>query len=250
MADTNVRNSFSRLLKFPPHKDITEINKFIVSGCFTRNASEVFDFIKRQGYNSDITSVYSYIKCIEEQLNTAKAKFGDDLEIDFFCDVAGTVCFESFMHAYDKDTFYHEMIKFSPEFNFHGGFAKIKRRAFMAIKEKELQKTGNSISVYLGALDIALKKIGVNPEEEINGMSKSIVVMLYIMKSIGGIQMYLPKGDILTRMINEVEIYTDGYLMDGQSVARKHGITQKTVNIVSKRVAQAMREYEGRHEAN
>lgn len=245
MVNTNVKNSFSNLLKSPPHKDITAINKFIVSGCFSRTTPEILEFIKRSGYKSDITSTFHYVKLIKEQLDTAKEKFGQDIEIEFFCDVAGTMYFEDFMHVYDKDSFYHEMVKFNPEFNFHGDLAKIKRRAFMALKDSELKKVGGNISIYLGALELALKKIGVDPEEEINGMSKSIVAMMYIMRAIGGIQIYLPKGDILNRMINEVDIYTDGYMMDSQSIARKYGVTFKTVSTVSKRVRDAIKEYEG-----
>jgi Mor family transcriptional regulator len=60
---------------------------------------------------------------------------------------------------------------------------------------------------------MALKKIGVNPDEEINGTSKSAVATMHLMDSIGGIQFYLPKNHSLKRIINDVDMYMDSFKM-------------------------------------
>ena len=245
MANTNVKNSFNRLLQFPPHKDITTINKFIVSGSFTRSSREIFDYIKKVGYESDITSIFKYINLIKSQLNLANETFGDEVDIDFFCDVAGTSYFEHFICTYGQDSFFDEMAELNPMFNFKGHLSKIKQNAFMALKNVEFKKTGDSVSLYLGALEVALKRIGVNPNDEINGVSKSIIALLYVMNTIGGTMLYLPKGDALNRVITDVDIYIDNHRMDAGSVALKYGVTYKTVSIASKRVREAIKLYEG-----
>ena len=248
MANINVRNSFSRLLEQAPHKDISAINKFILSGCFTKKTSEVYGFIKRMGYTCNNNVIKKHVELVKSQLAEVQNKFGPEVELEFFCDVAGTSFFNDFIHVYDKDSFYQEMISFNPDFKFTGDLANIKRRAFMAMKEKEFQHVGEGISVYLGALELALKKIGVNPEEEINGMSKSVIAMICIMRVIGGMQLYLPKGDIFNRVLNQVDMYVDSFRMEPQALARKYGVTFKTVITASKIVSGAIKEYEGKNE--
>lgn len=248
MTNINLKKSFSRLLQFAPNKDITRVNKFIVSGCFARKTREVLEYIKRAGYDSDLTSVCNYMKLVKEQFSTTQQKFGQEIEIDFFCDVAGTKCFDDFITNYDKRDFYQQMINFNPDLNFSGDLSNIKRRAFMAVKDRELKSVGEGASIYLDALEMALKKIGVNPEDEINGVSKSVIALSYIMDAIGGTQLYLPKSDILGKIINEVGMYADGFKMDSQSVARKYGVTFNTVSKVSKRVSDSIKIYEGANE--
>ncbi len=248
MTNTNLKKSFSRLLQFAPNKDITRINKFIISGCFARKTREVLEYIKRTGYESDITRVSNYIKLVKEQFSAMQYKFGQEIEVDFFCDVAGTKYFDDFIKNYDKNDFYQRMTNFNPDLNFTGDLSDIKRRAFTAVKEQELKGLGEGASIYLDALEMALKKIGNNPEDEINGVSKSVIALSYIMDAIGGTQLYLPKSDILGKIINEVGIYIDGFKMDSQSIARKYGVTFKTVNKVSKHVSDSIKNYEGANE--
>ncbi|OUE63905.1 hypothetical protein AZ002_000821 [Citrobacter freundii] len=82
------------------------------------------------------------------------------------------------------------MTNFNPDLNFTGDLSDIKRRAFTAVKEQELKGLGEGASIYLDALEMALKKIGINPEDEINGVSKSVIALSYIMDAIGGTQLY------------------------------------------------------------
>lgn len=245
---SDAKNPFYLLLKHPPHKDISAINTFIITGCFTRQTNEVLEFIRRTGYDSDMTSTLHYINFVKKQLKQAVDKFGESIEIDFFCDVAGTKYFDDFMLSYDNGEFYKDMTAFSPDLNFTGDAAKIKRRAFLAVMSKRLSCEHPGISYFNDALEEALKKIGVNPQDEINGVSKSVLATMHLMDSIGGIQIYLPKAHPLKCAINDIGIYADSFKMDLKSIALKHGVTNKTVSAVIHRVRKAIKEYEGINE--
>lgn len=241
-----MKTSFNALLALAPHKDITAINKFITSSCFTCTGQDTLSFIRKMGYRFNLSDTSVYIGLVKKQFEEACTKFGDTVEIDFFCDVAGTKYFEDFMAVYDKDSFYQEMINFNPDFNYTGNLKSIRSRAFTAVREKDLQNPGEGISYLIGALENALKKIGVNPEDDMNGMTKSLRMAMSIMNDIGGMQFYLPKGDLLKRVVNKIDIYTDSYTMGTQQLAIKYGVSFKAIILVIKSVKQAMKEYEGK----
>ena len=79
-----------------------------------------------------------------------------------------------------------------------------------------------------------------------NGMTKSLRMAMSIMNDIGGMQLYLPKGDLLKRVVNKIDIYTDSYTMGTQQLAIKYGVSFKAIILVIKSVKQAMKEYEGK----
>ncbi|HDK6067980.1 TPA: hypothetical protein M4Z47_006164 [Klebsiella variicola] len=241
-----VNTNFNTLLAQAPHKDITAINKFITSSCFTRTGQETLSFIRKMGYRYNLCDTSIYIRLVKEQFEEARRKFGDSVEIDFFCDVAGTKYFEDFMAVYDKDSFYQEMIYFNPDFNYTGNLKSIRNRAFTAVREKDLQNPGEGVSYLIGALENALKRIGVNPEDEMNGMTKALIMAMTVMNDIGGMQFYLPKGELLKRVVNKIDIYTDSYTMGTQQLAIKYGVSFKAITLVIKSVRQAIKEYEGK----
>lgn len=244
MDNIKSKATLSKLLQFAPHHDITRINKFIVSGCFARHSQDVLKYIKHVGYSGSLKSVSNHTTLIKQQFEIAQQKHGQEIEIDLFCDVAGTKYFDVFMDNYDKPDFYQQMMVCNPDFHFSGDLSKLKKLAFAAIKDNEFQGTGEGVSYLLDALDIALKKIGVNSEDEINGVSKSIIVASHIMDTIGGVQFYLPKGDILGKLLTDIGIYIDGFRMSNQDIARKYGVTFNTAIATSRRVSKAIKNYE------
>lgn len=246
MSRATIQNSFSQLIKYPPHKDITVINKYIITGCFTFKVKDVIDFINKTGYESSHFVVDEYIKSVKTQLDEAQNKLGDEFDIEFFCDVAGTELFPDFISAHSQSNPYEELVKFNPDLNFSGNRSKLKQRAFIAVRNKEFKNIYEGVSYINNAIEMALKKIGVNPDEEINGTSKSAVATMHLMDSIGGIQFYLPKNHSLKRIINDVDMYMDSFKMDYKKIAIKHGVNFRTVRTVIKRVHDAIKEYEGK----
>lgn len=248
MARATVKDSFDSLLKYPPHKDITAINKFIVTGCFIRTTADILSFIKRSGYNTNLTYTLSYVNLIKSQLSKASKKFGERVEIDFFCDVAGTKNFDDFMNLCDKDDFYQGMIKYNPDYNSCGGISNLKRKAFQAVLSAQTKDEFVGVSYITEALEHSLKKIGINPFDEINGISKSSILTMHLMDCIGGIQIYLPKSHPLKRIIADIDIYEDSFKMEFKQMAIKYGLTYKTISLVMRRTLAAIKEYEGANE--
>lgn len=243
-----MKTNFNTLLAQAPHKDITAINKFITSSCFTCTGQETLLFIRKTGYRYSLCDAVLYIKKVKEQFEEACSKFGGSVEVDFFCDVAGTKHFDDFMAVYDKDSFYQDMINYNPEFNYSGDLKKIHNRALRAVRDKDFQSYGEGIHNIMEALERALKKVGINPSEDINGTSKVIAATMQILEDIGGMQLYLPRSDALKRTVNKVDIYTDSYRMEPRQLAVKYGVTDKTVYLAIKYVKQAIKEYEGSNE--
>lgn len=236
--------SFNTLLSLAPHRDITAVNKFILSSCFTCCTQKLVSYIQRLGYISYPEEARNHIVLIKQQFENAREKFGNEIETDFFCDVAGTRFFEDFMLLYNKDSFYQEMINFNPDFNYTGNLKKIRARALTSIRCKELQHQSEGVTYIMDALDSALRKIGVNPLEDISGTNKLIVATMCILDDIGGMQFYLPKGEVLKRITNRTNIYTDSFIMSTQQLAVKYGVSYKTVHNTIRSVEKAIKEYE------
>lgn len=243
-----MKTNFNTLLAQAPHKDITAINKFITSSCFTCTGQEALLFIRKNGYRCNLSDSTLYIQKVKEQFEEARTKFGNNVEVDFFCDVAGTKYFEDFMAVYDKDSFYQDMINYNPEFNYSGTLRKMRDRALRAVRDKDFQSYGDGIHNIMEALERALKKIGINPTDDISGTSKVVAATMQILDDIGGMQLYLPRSDALKRTVNKVNIYTDSYNMSPKQLAVKYGVTDKTVYLAIKYVEQAIKEYEGSNE--
>jgi hypothetical protein len=79
-----IQNSFNQLIKYPPHKDITAINKFITSSCFTRTGKDVLILSVKWDTESNHFVVDEYIKSGKKQFEEAQNKFGDEFDIEFF----------------------------------------------------------------------------------------------------------------------------------------------------------------------
>lgn len=235
---------FKNLLDSAPHKDIRKINQHIINSCFTCKVDELITFIRRLGYTTHAQMVREYIAELKKQFDSASERYGDRLEIDYFCDVGGTVFFDDFMHVYDKDDFYNEMVKFNPDFIFNGELKDIRRKALTAIQRKQFSSVGEGSLFLMDSLSTGLKKIGVDPEKEIGGLSKLFIVAMSMMESIGGAQFYLPKGIELMRIVNSVDIYIDSYTMNSRDMAVKYGVSYKSIYHVIKAVRLAMKEYE------
>lgn len=58
----------------------------------------------------------------------------------------------------------------------------------------------------MGAIEAALKKIGVDPQEEVNSTTKIFIATKAFLEVVGGIQFYLPKADSLSRIMKK-QIY-------------------------------------------
>lgn len=236
--------TFKKLLEGAPHKDISAANRFIVSSCFTCSVDNLVSFVHRLGYRLGAQLAKEHIVLVKNQFTLATEKFSDKFELDYFCDVAGTDFYHDFMLVYDKDNFYQEMIKFNPEFSFTGDLSKIRRRALAALRSKSFSDVGQGVSYVMSAVDTALKKIGVDPEDEVGGLSKLMVTTLSLMDEIGGMQFYLPKAQELNKIINNLNIYVDSYHMKTSELSIKYGLSFKGVHQVTGRVRAAIKEYE------
>ncbi|MGE0936675.1 Mor transcription activator family protein [Yersinia enterocolitica] len=243
--------SFKKLLLCAPHADISKVNKYIVSRCFTCLTDDVVSYVNRLGYIFAAQPAREHVILLKEQFKVASETFGDKFELDYFCDVGGTEFFQDFMCAYDKDFFYQEMIKFNPDFNFTGDLSKIRRRAMIALRSESFSDIGQGVSYVMGAIEAALKKIGINPNDDIGGVSKLIITTMSLMDDIGGMQLYLPKAQELNKLANNINIYVDSYSMKTSALSLKYGLSYKSIHSVTKRVRTAIKKYEdGSHEVN
>ncbi|EPB4371652.1 Mor transcription activator family protein [Citrobacter freundii] len=236
--------SFNTLLSLAPHKDITAVNKFILSSCFTCNSRKLVSYIQKLGYVSYQEEACNHIALIKKQFEQVQEKFGNEIETDFFCDVAGTAFFQDFMLIYNKDSFYQDIMSFNPDFNYTGNIKHLRERAVAAVRYKEFQHPGDGLTYIMDALDTALKKAGINPHEEFSGTTRLIVATMSILNDIGGMQFYLPKGEVLKKITNRTHIYTDSFTMGTQQLAIKYGISYKAVHTTIKSVEKAIKEYE------
>lgn len=79
-----MKQKLNALLLQAPHKDITAINKFITSSCFTSTVQDTLSFIRKMGYEHSLSDTSVYINLIKKQFEKAREKFGDCVEVDFF----------------------------------------------------------------------------------------------------------------------------------------------------------------------
>ncbi|MGK3349455.1 Mor transcription activator family protein [Escherichia coli] len=96
----------------------------------------------------------------------------------------------------------------------------------------------------MGAIEAALKKIGVDPQEEVNGTTKIFIATKAFLEVVGGIQFYLPKADSLSRIIKKANIYADSYVMSPAELAIKYGESGKSIYTTIKHVGAVI----GNHE--
>ncbi|EKH9632806.1 hypothetical protein PAL15_002399 [Salmonella enterica] len=236
--------SFTEVLKQPPHKDISRTNKYIVSQGFSCGPDLLINFLSRLGYSFSPQLAKTYISSLKKQFDEFCEKRKDESDIEYFYDVGGTPFYSELIAFCLSDDFYNKAVKFNPELNFSGELSGLKKRVFRALKEKEFRNIGSGVLYLTSAVDMALKKIGVNPYDEINNLSKSQIVAMSMMNDIGGMQFYLPKGRELECVINRVDIYIDSLRMDYRDVAIKYGISNKSVFTLAERVRTAIKEYE------
>lgn len=240
MAD----RSFKKLLENPPHKDISKLNRFFVESGLTASVDDVVRFANRLGYIFAAEHAREHRFLLKKQLNQAEKQLGDDFDLNFFCDVAGTGFFNDFMEFHGVDDFYQKAINFIPDININGEFSSLKKKALIAVRHQKFSKIYTGIDYVERALHTSLKRIGVNPNDEILGLSKSLTLTMLLMDEIGGIQFYLPKAFELQKIISDVDMYIDSFSMDARTAALKYGVSYKTVHTVAKRISSAMKEYE------
>lgn len=238
------KQTFKNLMLTPPHNDITAINKFIVSSCFARDICDVMSYIGKMGYACNYNEVSEHVKLIEKQFHAVKHEQGCGCEIDVFCNVAGTALFNEFMSVCGKKTFYLDAMKFEPDF-FSGGPVKhIRKTAIIALLRNETKILPESVTMIMGAIEAALKKIGVDPQEEVNSTTKIFIATKAFLEVVGGIQFYLPKADSLSRIMKKASIYADSYVMSPAELAIKYGESGKSIYTTIKHVGAVIGNYE------
>ncbi|WP_407219772.1 Mor transcription activator family protein [Escherichia coli] len=89
-----------------------------------------------------------------------------------------------------------------------------------------------------------MKKIGVDPQEEVNSTTKTFIATKAFLEVVGGIQFYLPKADSLSRTIKKANIYADSYVMSPAELAIKYGESGKSIYTTIKHVGAVI----GNHE--
>ncbi|WP_262017354.1 Mor transcription activator family protein [Serratia liquefaciens] len=236
--------SFRKLLQMPPHKDISRVNRLVIESSFTLTTDELVRIINRLGYAFAAEQAREHNILLKSQLESASEKFGDDFDLDYFCDVGGSDLFNDFMELHGSEDFYTKALDFNPDYNINGELASLKRKALVAVRHQRFSKTHECIDYVEGAFQKALKKIGVNPNDEISGVSKSLILTMSVMNDIGGMQFYLPKAVELHKTISDVDMYIDYFSMSLREASLKYGVSFKTISTVVKRVRAAIKEYE------
>ncbi|MEQ9864021.1 Mor transcription activator family protein [Pectobacterium aroidearum] len=238
------KGSFKRLLNLPPHRDISNANRFVIERAFTLSGDELVREVNRLGYDFSAEHAREHIKLLKKQIEIAVSKFGENFDLECFCDVGATNLFDEYLSMHDDSDFYKKALIFNPDYNIKGELSSLKRSALIAVRHQRFSKSHSGIDYFYGACENALKKIGVNPNDEISGVSKSLILTMEVMAVIGGMQFYLPKAIELHKAISDVDMYIDSISMSLSEVALKYGVSYKTISIAAKRVRLAMKEYE------